>query len=60
MCMQELDYHITNVGIDGAVTDYPATMSTTLNCKLQDPQGTLETIMLPVACSASKFAPTSK
>ena len=58
--LQELDYYITNVGIDGAITDYPATMSTTLNCKLQDPEGSLEPILLPDACSASRFAPTSK
>ncbi|KAL3153916.1 hypothetical protein ABBQ32_013480 [Trebouxia sp. C0010 RCD-2024] len=57
---RELDYYITNLGIDGAITDYPATMSTTLNCKLQDPEGGLEPILLPDACSASKFAPTSK
>ena len=60
MCLQELDYFITNVGVDGAITDYPATMSTTLNCKLQDPEGTLETIMLPEACVASEFAPQNK
>lgn len=54
--MQELDYYMTNVGMDGAVTDHPATMSTTINCKLLDPEGTLDPVLVPDACPATGFA----
>ena len=49
---------MTNVGIDGAVTDHPATMSTTVNCKQLDPQGSIEPILVPKACPATGFALT--
>lgn len=57
--LQELDYYMTNVGIDGVVTNYPATASTTINCKLLDPEGTLNPVLVPKTCPATAFTPTA-
>lgn len=56
LLLQELDYYMTDVGVDGFVTDYPATASTTINCKRLDPEGTLNPIFVPKTCPASGFA----
>lgn len=56
---RELDYYFTTIGVDGVVTDYPGTATTTINCELANPQGSVMGPMIPRGCPATNAFATA-